>query len=195
MEEKELMAEGIDGSAPSSPLPEALDTFGIHTEYPCDSRCHTKGRGGAIAYLVVHYVGATGSARANAAFFHAPGAKPPLSSAHYFVGHAAEGAAVYRSVPEGDTAWHCGTTGKYRHPQCRNANSLGVELCCRQDKAGRWFFDPETVTAAQALCRTLMARYHIPVSHVVRHFDVTGKNCPAPFVQDASAWAAFLRGL
>ena len=35
-----------------------------------------------------------------------------------------------------------------------------------------------------------MKRYDIPLERVVRHFDVTGKLCPAHMV-DADAWAAF----
>ena len=34
-----------------------------------------------------------------------------------------------------------------------------------------------------------MARYGIPEGSVIRHYDVTGKLCPAPYV-DASKWAA-----
>ena len=41
------------------------------------------------------------------------------------------------------------------------------------------------------LIRTLMAQYNIDIDRVVRHYDVTGKVCPEPFVRDASAWAEF----
>ena len=156
--------------------------------YPCHPSNYKKGRPGAVRYLVIHYVGGLGGAKANARYY---GGTPGIeTSAHYFVGHASEGCPIYGSVPEGDTAWHCGAK-KYRHPECRNANSIGVELCCHQDGAGRWYFDPETITAAVPLCRDIMARYGIPIDRVVRHYDVTGKNCPAPFVEDPAAWAAF----
>ena len=97
---------------------------------------------------------------------------------------------IVQSVPDSGRAWHCGAAS-YRHPECRNDNSLGVELCCYQDAAGRWRFDPATVDNAVQLVRSLMAQYGIGIDHVVRHYDVTGKVCPEPFVRDASAWAEF----
>jgi N-acetylmuramoyl-L-alanine amidase len=35
-----------------------------------------------------------------------------------------------------------------------------------------------------------MKKYNIDIDHVYRHFDVTGKHCPAYFM-NASAWAEF----
>ena len=40
-----------------------------------------------------------------------------------------------------------------------------------------------------------MERYHIPIQNVIRHYDVTGKVCPAPFVEDARAWLRFKQRL
>ena len=40
-----------------------------------------------------------------------------------------------------------------------------------------------------------MAEYGIPAANVVRHYDVTHKKCPAPFVDDAAAWAEFKKAL
>ena len=166
----------------------------ICTGLPCCRDNYTPGRSQGVEYLVFHYVGASGGARDNALYYsRTPGIG---ASAHYFVGHANEGAAVYASVAEGDTAWHCGRAdGRYRHPRCRNANSIGVELCCHTDGAGRWYFDRETVERGIALGRDIMARYGIPADRVLRHYDVTGKICPAPFVNDPAAWAEFKRRL
>lgn len=186
--------EGVD-ECPVNAEADNLNAAGIHTEYPCNPRSYTKGRKSKTAYLVIHYVGATGSAKANASYFHAPGANAPQASAHYFVGHAREGAAIYSSVPEQDTAWHCGSSKGYKHSECRNFNSIGIELCCHKDGSGNWYFDRETVAAAQKLCRSLIAQYGIPIQHVLRHYDVTGKCCPEPFVRDEAAWKAFLKGL
>ena len=58
---------------------------------------------------------------------------------------------------------------------------------------GRCGFHPDTVANAAALMRLLMARYGIPPGRVLRHYDVTHKTCPAPFVEHAAAWRAFLR--
>ena len=154
------------------------------TQMPCNPGNYTAKRTGAIRYLVVHYTGAPGTARNNGAYFASRG--DIGASAHYFV----DAQDIVQSVPDSGRAWHCGAAS-YRHPECRNDNSIGVELCCYQDAAGRWRFDPATVANAVQLVRELMARYGIGIDHVVRHYDVTGKICPEPYVRDASAWAEF----
>lgn len=141
-----------------------------------------------IHYLVIHFTANDGdSAKNNADYFarEAPGA-----SAHFFVDER----EIWQSVQEKDIAWHCGTRGMYFHPYCRNANSLGVELCSRK-RGEKYYFTPETVKNAQQFVRSLMKRYGIPAENVVRHYDVTHKNCPAPFVEDAGAWQKFKAGL
>ena len=35
-----------------------------------------------------------------------------------------------------------------------------------------------------------MAEYNIPIERVIRHYDVTGKICPAPYVNENN-WAGF----
>ena len=154
------------------------------TQIPCNPGNYTAKRSSAIRYLVVHYTGAPGTARNNGAYFASRG--DIGASAHYFV----DAQDIVQSVPDSGRAWHCGASA-YKHPECRNDNSIGVELCCYQDAAGRWRFDPETVANAVQLIRTLMAQYNIDIDHVVRHYDVTGKICPEPYVRDASAWAEF----
>ncbi len=157
-------------------------------DYPCHGTNYKKGRNGGIKYLVIHYVGATGSAAANARYY---GDTPNIgASAHYFVGHAVEDAAIWRSVLEEDTAWHVGAK-QYIHPECRNGNSIGVELCCHKRADGSWYFDPETLDAAVELCRDIVTRYSLDKSHVLRHYDVTQKKCPAPFVDNVDAWVDF----
>ena len=36
-----------------------------------------------------------------------------------------------------------------------------------------------------------MKKYSIPVENVIRHYDVTGKRCPEPYVREAKEWEAF----
>ena len=97
-----------------------------------------------------------------------------------------------QSVDDGDTAWSVGTAGIYvqKHPDCRNANSISIELCCRY-AAGQYVFSRKTVRNAARLTRLLMTRYGIPIENVLRHFDVVSKRCPAPWVDDESQWQAF----
>lgn len=161
----------------------------IHRDYPCNAKNCQRGRALPVSFLVLHYVGAEGGAEANAKYY---GRTPGINaSAHYFVDHGPH-AEVWASVPEGDTAWHCGRADhKYKHPQCRNANSIGIEMCCHERQDGSWYIDPETVDRTVELSQDIMERYHIPVDHVLRHFDVTGKFCPQPWVEDPRAWQTF----
>ena len=163
----------------------------IHTGYLCNPDNYQRGRAQPVSFLVYHYVGATGGGAANARYFHNTAGAG--ASAHYFVGHASEGAEIWSSVPEGDTAWHCGAK-TYRHPACRNANSIGIEMCCHQKADGTWTIDEETMAAAAELGRDILARYAIPLDHVLRHYDVTGKLCPRPLI-DEGAWADFKKRL
>lgn len=158
-------------------------------DIPCRRDNYGGLRGQPIEFLVIHYTANNGdTARDNGRYFsdNAVG-----TSAHYFVD---ERQAV-RSVPEDYVAWHCGGS-LYRHPTCRNGNSIGVELCSRRDETGQYFFRAETVANAQTLVRDLMVRHRIPTDRVLRHYDVTGKLCPAPFVgAGKDAWNEFLGGL
>ena len=83
-----------------------------------------------IAYLVVHYTGNRGDTAKNNADYFAR--EVTGTSAHYFVDER----EVWQSVQDNHAAWHCGTKGTYYHPACRNANSIGVEVCML-DKHGK----------------------------------------------------------
>ena len=151
----------------------------------------TKNDTGRIKYIVIHYVGALGGAENNCRYY---ASKYLGASAHYFVGFDGE---VWQSVEDRDIAWHCGASS-YRHAECRNSNSIGIEMCVRnkgsQTADSRdWYFEDATVSAAIQLTRSLMEKYGIDADHVIRHYDVTGKTCPNPYVYNHTAhiWEAF----
>ena len=132
----------------------------IVKDYPCRKDNYSK-RTGKIEYIVIHYVGAGGSAKDNAMYYNR---EYVGNSAHFFVGHAAENGAVYQSVDPANRAWHCGAeNGRYVHPYCRNDNAIGVELCCKYDANRGWYFDSETVKTAAELVRYLMQTYGVPM--------------------------------
>ncbi|MBR4986645.1 MAG: N-acetylmuramoyl-L-alanine amidase [Proteobacteria bacterium] len=94
-------------------------------------------------------------------------------------------------------AWHCATSGKKTYCAANNRNSIGVDLVPRKLNAKSlkatdkdWYFDEETMRTAASLIRELMTKFDIDIDHVVRHYDVTHKLCPRPFVgNDAnSVW-------
>lgn len=137
----------------------------------------------------MHYTANNGdTARNNCDYYHRVGGLQ--ASAHYFVDEH----GAMQSVREGDTAWHCGAEAgrRYWHPECRNANSIGIEMCSRKRADGSYYIKPETVANAAALAREIMQRYGIDTDHVLRHYDVTGKRCPMPWVDDPAQWTAFL---
>lgn len=139
-----------------------------------------------IKFLVVHYTGNNGdTARGNLKYFRDNVVK---ASSHYFVDET----EVCCSVPWDNVAWHCGTAGEYKHDTCRNKNSIGIELCSRKNGNGQYYFHPKTVENAAEFVVNRMKVYGISIENVVRHYDVTGKNCPAPYV-DKESWSAFKR--
>lgn len=141
---------------------------------------YSNGQIDRIKYIVIHYVGALGGAEANCKYY---ASQYIGASAHYFVGFSGE---IWQSVEDKDIAWHCGAK-TYIHPECRNSNSLGIELCVRNngsqsDTSRDWYFEDATVKAAAQLTKELMKHYDVTADHVIRHYDVTGKICPNPYV-------------
>lgn len=137
-----------------------------------------------VKYIVIHYFGSLGTAEAVANYFQS---KYRGASAHYSLD---ESSNVYQSVEVGDIAWHCGAKS-YKHPSCRNSNSIGIEV--RPHKLSTktmnasdkdWYFKDEVIDNLVEFTQYLMDKYNVPVENVIRHYDVTGKLCPRPMVGD-----------
>lgn len=133
-------------------------------------------------YIVIHYVGAVSTAYNNVCYFKD---EYRGASAHYFV----DDKSIWQCVLEKDSAWHCGTKGKY-YNNARNNNSIGIEMCCYKNN-GKLDISNATINNTIELVKDIMKRYNIPVENVVRHYDVTRKVCPAPFVNNDSRWVDF----
>ena len=151
----------------------------------CNSQNFAPGRSRKVKYLVIHYTSNKGdTAKNNADYF----AREKVgASAHYFCDES----EIWQSVKDTDTAWHCGAK-TYKHPECRNSNSIGIEICMN-DKNGN--VRRGSIDTAAELTRYLMKRYGILLANVIRHHDVTGKDCPAPMVDDPALWDAFKKSL
>ena len=150
--------------------------------------CNTSNYGGLrtqkIKYIVVHYTAGDGdTAVGNGRYFQN---NPVKTSAHWFVDET----TVVLSVPEDRVAWHCGAVS-YLHPDCRNGNSIGVEICSRKAEDGTYYFADSALENAAELIRELMGIHGVPKENVIRHYDVTGKECPAPLME-AGLWEGFL---
>lgn len=152
----------------------------------CNERNYRKGREFAINWICLHFTSGNGdTAQNNADYFAREGGLN--ASAHYFV----DTERIVQSVKDGDTAWHCGRErgGSY-YNDCRNANSIGIEMCSII-RNGVYVIPEATMKNAAKLTRELMAKYHIPVSRVCRHYDVTRKNCPEPWIRNPQLWEKF----
>lgn len=146
-----------------------------------NSENYRTGRTAPVRFIVIHYTANRGDTAKNNVDYFARAVT--RSSAHYFVDEK----EVWQSVREEDTAYHCGAN-TYKHPECRNHNSIGVEMCI-WDKGGK--VRQGTVEKAAEVVRGLMAHYNVPLERVLRHYDVTGKNCPLPMVENPSLWEDF----
>ncbi|MDD3570229.1 MAG: N-acetylmuramoyl-L-alanine amidase [Lachnospiraceae bacterium] len=156
--------------------------------FPASSDNYTKGRKESVKFIVLHYTANDGdTAKGNCKYFATLGRN---ASAHYFVDEN----GVYQSVADGDTAWSVGASS-YIHRVCRNNNSISVEMCSKKDLTGNYYIKEKTVSNAVELVKELMKKHHVTIANVLRHYDVTGKKCPEPFVRDIAQWTEFKRRL
>lgn len=122
----------------------------------------------SVKKVVLHYVGnPKSSAMANRNYFENQKSGGRYVSSHYIVGLEGE---ILRCVPENEVAY------------CSNqANTYSISIeCCHPDATGK-FTDATTDSAAE-LCAYLLKKYGLSVDDLIRHYDVTGKQCPLWFV-------------
>lgn len=141
-------------------------------------------------YIVVHYTAGTtskaGQAETVRKHFNNMTTK---ASAHFVV----DDSKVIQLLPIEKGAWHAGQ-------KKMNMNSIGIEMCSnikttkpysKLTPEDPWYFTIETLQNTEELIADLMILYDIPIDKVIRHYDVTKKKCPAPFVKDEQAWFNF----
>ena len=128
----------------------------------------------AVRDIVIHYVGNPDTtAQQNRDYFNNPDSEV---SAHFVVG--IDG-AVIQCVP---------LTEKSSASNDRNKDTISIEVC-HPDESGK--FTPETYDALIRLTAWLCKATGLNEKHVIRHYDVTGKNCPLYFVEHPEAWSLF----
>ena len=141
-----------------------------------------------IRYIVIHYTGNNGdTAYDNTVYFKNVNR---WASAHYFV----DNNEVWQCVEDKNIAWHCGTDGVY-YSKCRNDTSIGVEMCSRRYNDGSFYFDSKTIDNCVELVKSLMQQYGVKIENVIRHYDVTHKVCPEPYVRNVSEYQKFKKRL
>lgn len=166
-------------------ISDTINGIRINSSIKCNNDNLNNNTSRSVSYVVMHYTGnSKDTAKANANYFSGAGRD---ASAHFFV----DDAKIYQSVELRDTAWHCGAKS-YKHGSCRNANSVGIEMCCT---AGNYRISDRTKENAAYLCAFLCKMLGIGASgvdsYVLRHYDVTGKNCPAQMVSNRKEWQEF----
>lgn len=136
-----------------------------------------------IKYIVVHYTGGTKDTARNNVDYFATG-NTRYAGAHYFV----DKTEICRSVDDNMIAWAVGGKGTPKNKVFNN-NSISVELCSFKT------YDAAVEAKAVECVRALMDIYGIDKSRVVRHYDVTSKKCPLPYVNEEELWRGFLSKL
>ncbi len=144
---------------------------------------------GSVKYIVIHYTGNKGDTAKNNVDFFAAGNKRP-AGAHFFVDKSGQ---IGRSIPMNLTAWavggskYPGTSGGSYYGKCTNSNSVSIELCDLASGAP----SQEQMKAVKALVKYIQ-EYCPNAKTIIRHWDVTGKTCPATMAgKDNKQWKHF----
>lgn len=138
-------------------------------------------------YIAVHYLGVVGLNH---------DLSPDGSGAHFYIYWDG---TIYQRCSLDAIVWAVGAAGYYtqKHPEARNANTISIEMCCKCDgnsasaEDKKWYFTKETQEACVWLVQKLMRENGIPADHVLRHYDIVNKTCPAPYVHNnkyKTAW-------
>lgn len=142
------------------------------------SRPYVPQWGNQKQYIVVHYLGVAGQNNK----INSDGC-----GAHYYIYWDG---TIYKAADHNAILWQVGTAGYYtqKHPYARNSNCIGIEMCPKCDGSGKyaedptWYFTEATQNACVQLVKYLMGQLGVGTDHVLRHYDVVNKYCPAPYV-------------
>lgn len=133
-----------------------------------------------IEKIVVHWVGNAGSsAIGNRNYFESLATShKTYASSHYIIGLNGE---IIRCIPENEVAFHSGSYSI-------NRKSIGIEDC-HPDWEGK--FNYNTYNSLVELCADICKRYNLGIDAIIRHYDVTGKECPRYYVKNEQEWIKF----
>lgn len=135
-----------------------------------------------ITGIVVHYTANPGStAMDNRNYFEGlKDSHATEASSNFIVGLKGE---IVQCVPTWEVAYASNS---------RNIDTVSIE-CCHPDKSGK--FTEETYQSMVQLCGWLCRKFDLDEQDVIRHYDVTGKNCPKYFVENKKAWKRFRKDI
>lgn len=125
----------------------------------------------AVRDIAIHYVGNPGTtAQNNRNYFAKPGVEV---SSHFVIGLEGE---IIQCIPLDE---------KSAATNQRNIDTISIEVC-HPDEDGR--FNDKTYASLIKLCAWLCDQFRLDETHLIRHYDVTGKQCPLYYVRHEDAW-------
>ena len=128
--------------------------------------------------IVVHYVGNPGTTAQQNHDFYA-GNQSNVSS-HFVVGLDGE---IIQCIPINE--WSAASNW-------RNNDTISIEVC-HPDETGK--FKKKTYSSLVKIVAWLENICDIDESHVIRHYDITKKECPRYFVQHEDKWKTFKKNV
>ena len=131
-----------------------------------------------ITGFVVHYTANPGAtAMENRNYFeNLKDTHETKASSNFVVGIEGE---IVQCVPTWEVAYASNS---------RNIDTVSIE-CCHPDETGK--FTDATYRSVVNLCAWLCMKFDLGADDVIRHYDVTGKECPKYFVDHEDAWENF----
>ena len=128
-----------------------------------------------INNIVIHYVGNPNTtAQNNRDYFNKPNTEV---CSHFVIGLDGE---IIQCVPLDE---------KSNASNNRNLDTVSIEVC-HPDKSGK--FNNTTYNSLVKLTAWLCDNSRLKANDVIRHYDITGKECPKYFVDNTSEWKIFL---
>lgn len=128
-----------------------------------------------VNYIAIHYTANPGStAMSNRNYFeNLATTQENKVSSHFVVGLEGE---VVQCIPTSEMSYATNS---------RNVDTISIE-CCHPDETGK--FNDATYSSAVKLTAWLCTRFGLDTDQVIRHYDVTGKDCPKYYVENPDAW-------
>ena len=124
--------------------------------------------------IVIHYTGNPGTtAKQNRNYFGKP---DTLVCSHFLIGLEGE---IIQCIPLDEQS------AASNH---RNIDTVSIEVC-HPDKTGK--FNEATYESLVRLTAWLCSNTSLTEADIIRHHDITGKQCPKYFVDDPKAWEQF----
>ena len=128
-----------------------------------------------VDYIAIHYTANPGAtAQNNRDYFeNLVTSHEAKVSSHFVVGLEGE---VIQCIPTSEMSYATNS---------RNVDSISIE-CCHKAETGA--FEQATYDSVVKLTAWLCARFGLTSEQVIRHYDVTGKECPKYYVDHPDAW-------